>query len=412
MSNLVHKIKDAVTSDKKHEEPTGTHGHHDNRAANAADPRIDSDRDGRANPAGPNTTGTAGGFSSGTTGTHGSSGLTGTTGTHGTSAGVGGLDNRGLGGPATRTDGPHGSNLANKADPRVDSDRDHSRNLGANPSGTASTGNYTSTTGTHGSSGLAGTTGTHGTSGLTGSTGTHGTHGTSGLTGSTGTHGTHGTSGLTGSTGTSGLTGTTGTHGTAGGINTVDNRGLGGPATRTDGPHGSNLANKADPRVDSDRDHSRNLGANPSGTASTGNYTSTTGTHGSSGLAGTTGTHGSSGLTGTHGTHGTHGTTTGSALGSGPGPAANTAGPHKSDLLNKADPRVDSNLDGSKTVGQDKTFTQSNNTLQGKDPTDAAQVPPSVLRKSIGDPEIAHKDAQHARDARHSVSHQEEHRGL
>jgi len=226
MSNLVHKIKDAVTSDKKHEEPTGTHGHHDNRAANAADPRIDSDRDGRANPTGPNTTGTAGGFSSGTTGAHGSSGLTGTTGTTGTSAGVGGLDNRGLGGPATRTDGPHGSNMVNKADPRVDSDRDHSRNMGANPSGTASTGNYTSTTGTHGSSGLAGTTGTHGSSGLTGTTGTHGT-------------------------------------------------------------------------------------------------------------------------------------TTGSVLGSGPGPAANTAGPHKSDMLNKADPRVDSNLDGSKTVGQDKTFTQS-----------------------------------------------------
>jgi hypothetical protein len=27
--------------------------------------------------------------------------------------------------------------------------------------------------------------------------------------------------------------------------------------------------------------------------------------------------------------------------------------------LNKADPRVDSNLDGSKTVGKEKTFDQS-----------------------------------------------------
>jgi hypothetical protein len=80
-------------------------------------------------------------------------------------------------------------------------------------------------------------------------------------------------------------------------------------------------------------------------------------------------------------------------------------------LLNKADPRVDSNLDGSKTVGGDKTFAQSNS-LQGKDPTDAAQVPPSVLRKSIGEPELAHDDPAHGRSERHSVSHQETHRGL
>jgi hypothetical protein len=36
------------------------------------------------------------------------------------------------------------------------------------------------------------------------------------------------------------------------------------------------------------------------------------------------------------------------------GPAPNTAGPHKSDLLNKLDPRVDSDLDGSKTIGGKK----------------------------------------------------------
>ena len=48
------------------------------------------------------------------------------------------------------------------------------------------------------------------------------------------------------------------------------------------------------------------------------------------------------------------------AMGSGAmgstGPGQNTAGPHKSDMMNKADPRVDSDLDNSKTVGGDKTF--------------------------------------------------------
>ncbi|KAI9655730.1 MAG: hypothetical protein M1821_005165 [Bathelium mastoideum] len=50
-----------------------------------------------------------------------------------------------------------------------------------------------------------------------------------------------------------------------------------------------------------------------------------------------------------------NGTLTGSATDL-PGPAPNTAGPHKSDLLNKLDPRVDSDRDASKTVGGDKTI--------------------------------------------------------
>lgn len=43
-----------------------------------------------------------------------------------------------------------------------------------------------------------------------------------------------------------------------------------------------------------------------------------------------------------------HDNTTGSSIGTGlgpsDGPAPNTAGPHKSDMLNKLDPRVDSDL--------------------------------------------------------------------
>jgi hypothetical protein len=140
-------------------------------------------------------------------------------------------------------------------------------------------------------------------SGLTG----HNTTG-SGLTG----HNTTG-SGLTGHNTTgSGLTGhnttgsgLTGTHGSSG-------------YSDPSGPHDSRLGNQADPRVDSDR------------------Y---------GGQGNTYGTTQGSGLTGTN--HPGH---------VGNDKANKTAGPHGSDLLNKLDPRVDSNLDGSKTTGGDRTY--------------------------------------------------------
>jgi hypothetical protein len=47
--------------------------------------------------------------------------------------------------------------------------------------------------------------------------------------------------------------------------------------------------------------------------------------------------------------------TMGSAT-AGSGDANKTAGPHNSNLMNKLDPRVDSDRDGSKTVGGNKTF--------------------------------------------------------
>lgn len=47
-----------------------------------------------------------------------------------------------------------------------------------------------------------------------------------------------------------------------------------------------------------------------------------------------------------------------------------------------------------------------------KDPTDAAQVPPSVLRQHVGGIAVHHNDPNHDRERRHSVSHQEQHRGL
>lgn len=249
MSNIVNKVKEVVTGQpsEPHTSTTGTH--------------------------------------TGTTGTH-------TAGTHHTGA--------------THTAGPHSSDMANKLDPRVDSDLDGSKTVGG------AGGGYGSGMGTHGTG--------------------MGTHGT-GL-------GTH--------TGHTGTTGMTGSHHTG--------------ATHTAGPHSSDMANKLDPRVDSDRDGSKTVG----GTTGTG----MTGTHGTHGTHATHGTH----TTGTHGTH--------TAGGSGPGPAPHTAGPHKSDLLNKLDPRVDSDLDGSKTLGPDKTYSGSGHAVHHTvDTHDAAQVPPSQFGK-------------------------------
>ncbi|CAM1501125.1 Fc.00g102870.m01.CDS01 [Cosmosporella sp. VM-42] len=452
MSSLVNKVKDALSSDNKTtSQPEGTSGPHNTRTANAADPRVDSDRDHRAghNLAGQGNYTTGGNYTA-TGGNHSALGGSHST-TTGGQYGAGG-DSRAFGtdGPASKTDGPHNSNLLNKADPRVDSDRDHSRNMGANPQGTSGTGSY-NVSDTTGSGGAffnggrnQGTTGALSSETYAGNQATH--------TGGLGTTGTHHQTGTHHNTGNQFGTIGTGTHTTSSGL----------PEGST-GPHNSRIANAADPRVDSDRDGSRNLpGGNQSthttgGLAGTGGHhtsgnqfgTTGTGTHHtttSSGLhEGTTGPHNSRvanavdprvdsdrdnsrnlGTTGgTHtsahtGTHtGTH--TTGSHAGTGAygttggtGPAPNTAGPHKSDMLNKLDPRVDSNLDGSKTVGRDQTFSQSSGTgsMAQKDPTDAAQVPPSVLQKHVGAPTVEHGDVAHDRARRHSVSHQEQHRGL
>ncbi|KAH6985911.1 hypothetical protein BKA56DRAFT_670136 [Ilyonectria sp. MPI-CAGE-AT-0026] len=377
MSSLVNKVKEALHSDKS-SEPEGTHGHHNTRAANAADPRIDSDRDHRA--------------------AHNLSGNTQTgSGNYATGGATHGTDSRPFGttdGPATKTDGPHNSNLLNKADPRVDSDRDHSRNMGANPHGTSGTGAYNASENTR-TGGLGGNNISENTrsSALGGSN--MGTHESSALGGSN--VGTHESSALGGNNMRS--------ENTAGYSSGLPEGSV--------GPHSSRVANAADPRVDSDMDNSRNMGAHSG--AHTGTHT---GAHTGSGAFGSsTATHGTSTHTGGLGSS-THAqdnlNKTSGAYGSGPAP--NTVGPHKSDMMNKIDPRVDSNLDGSKTYGGDKTFERSNNTSTHahahRDPTDAAQVPPSVMQQHIGKPTVAHDDHSHDRARRHSVSHQEDHRGL
>jgi len=101
MSSIVNKIKEAVHSDKSSSSHSGTaegvHGPHSSRAANAADPRVDSDMDHRAAP-----------------GAHGPGPEYSTTDnyTHGTGATSG----AGFGtGPAPNTAGPHKSDMLNKA---------------------------------------------------------------------------------------------------------------------------------------------------------------------------------------------------------------------------------------------------------------------------------------------------------
>ncbi|CAI7578160.1 unnamed protein product [Penicillium discolor] len=227
--------------------------------------------------------------------------------------------------------GPHSSNLANKLDPRVDSDKDNrAAHTDAAGAGLGTSHDATTATGTHGTHGTTHGA-TQGTSGVTATgagtgTGLGSTHGTT----TTGTHGsalgsgtTHGTSDVTG-TGA----GLGSTHGTTGSTNV--------------GPHSSNIANKLDPRVDSDRDNrARHEGLTG---ASTG-----------AGLGSTHGTsHGTSGVTGTGaGLGSTHGTTTAtgphsSTLGTGTTHSttgSTNAGPHSSNIANKADPRVDSDRD-------------------------------------------------------------------
>jgi len=344
---------------------THTAGPHNSDALNKADPRVDSDRDGRA--AHHNTIGST---------THGTTHMGSTAGTHGVQHGTGafapsayGTQSTGPGsalGHGTSTNaGPHDSNAANKLDPRVDSDRDgraHHGTTGAMGAMGSNT-HHNTTTDNHGphNSKMANKLDPRVDSDRdhradpTSHTGTHNTQHTAGPHNSDALNKAdprvdsdrdgrahHGTTGVMGSN----------TH-----HNTTDN----------DGPHNSKMANKADPRVDSDRDHR----ANP--THGTDHHTNqhvssmvdgpTVGSHAPPKDLGAHGTHGNTTHTGAgnHGSNTTHGPgglnkhsgATGTNL---PGPAPNTAGPHKSDILNKLDPRVDSDRDGSKTIGSEPKY--------------------------------------------------------
>jgi len=184
-------------------------------------------------------------------------------------------------------------------------------------------------------------------------------HNTSGTTTGTGGfasdhHGTGVSTGL----GTSGTHGST-THGTGLGSSTTGTHGTTTHGSDPTGPHNSHLMNKADPRVDSDRLGTAGNTAGAGGHGAGQYAPGTTGTHGTTHSSDPTGPHnshlmnkadprvdsdrlGTAGNTagaGGHGagqyapgTTGTHGTTYGS----------DPTGPHNSHMMNQADPRVDS----------------------------------------------------------------------
>lgn len=245
-------------------------------------------------------------------------------------------------GNQTVTGAPHASHTANVIDPTIDS------------TGTTGTGHQTTASGTHNSKLLNKLDPTVNTSNA--ATGTADPYATTGHHATTGgPHNSNIANRLDPTVNTSHTT-------TTGGL------GATGHHTTTGGPHNSTIANRLDPTVNTS--HATTTG----GSDATGHVHHHTdhhaGTHGKTGLTGnstTTGGYSNQGLaTGGHhtsGTHGHHAGSTGHTAGviggnNLPGPAANTAGPHKSDLLNKVDPRVDSDLDGSTTVGGNKTYAQ------------------------------------------------------
>jgi len=368
MSGIIHKVKDAVTHHGDHSKSTDHHqtgtdtntydstqssnrGPHDSNVANTADPRVDSDRSTQLG---------GGAYNQSTSSNY----------------------------------GPHDTNTANAVDPRIDSDRDGRASYGSTgPAGSTPAYGSTGSTGfaptTHSStqplSTGAGSTGAYGTTGTTGSTGTYGNTGTTGTTGAYGTtgsttgdaldssrstnHGHHDSNVVNkadpridsdrdgrasyGSTGAAGTTGTTGTTGAYGSVPSTNSAAT-GPASSTAGPHSSNVANEADPRVDSDQSKAKKeyIAGEYSGVD---RFDKDVHKGSIAGGNQVIGLHGSKGPTTTKNFDQSQHE---SAAGSSYNTSGSTAGPHKSDTLNKLDPRVDSDLDGSKTVGSNQTDAQ------------------------------------------------------
>jgi hypothetical protein len=305
-----------------------TAGPHSSDMANKADPRVDSDRDGRRGYDSSNTSGSG-------------QGLTGRV-----------AEMTGLGGGssgASRTAGPHSSDLANKADPRVDSDQDGRRGYdSSNTSGSGQglTGRVAEMTGLGGSSGASRTAGPH-SSDLANKADPRVDSDQDGRRGYDSSNTSGSGQGLAGRVaGMTGLGGSSGTSSTA-------------------GPHSSDLANKVDPRVDSDQDGRRGYGSSNtsgSGQGLAGRGNTTEGYGHAEDIV-----HGGDHYTRTAnkldphvaGSGPTEGLASGTGLSlgstSGTGHSQGTTEPHKSSLLNKVDPRVRSDNDGSNTYGGNQT---------------------------------------------------------
>lgn len=344
---------------------------------------------------------------------------------------------------STTTSGPHTSDLANKADPRVDSDRDGSRGLGTSTGYGSGTGASVGTAhqGDLSRSGLDATTGERLPRGYGEESWTHdhlhhgheyvgdpcaneppapgAVHFTPGphsldTTNRLDPHVSGGDIGAPSST-TSGSTSHTGHHHHPG-RDAVAGAGLGAAGagayegdrhipssmttqqgTTTAGPHGSDMMNKMDPRVDSDLSRERVTTTAPgmTGTGSTSTTELSTGREHHLGRDAALGGAGAAAVyegQKHHGHHVPEGTTasgysnpyppssTGTGVGSGPmsstagatgtsdgygSSAGITAGPHSSNLANKADPLVESDLDGRGGIGTSTGTTDP--TSIGKD---------------------------------------------
>ncbi|KAL8771010.1 MAG: hypothetical protein Q9209_003429 [Squamulea sp. 1 TL-2023] len=279
-------------------------GPHSSALANKADPRVDSDLDGSKGLGGRDTTGTTAGLT-------GSSLPDRTAGNQGNTADTGRsfpLDGASSG---TSTSGPHSSDLANKADPRVDSDRDGSRAVGTTSGLGSATGAMPSSShqGDLSRSGLGDAPGSQAGVGTGAATGVPLPKGY-GAESWTHDHGKHG-------------------HEYAG--DPCENEPPAPGAVHfTSGPHSLDTTNRLDPHVGGGAagglEHTTVDSTPHTGDRHTGSGDLATGIG-----MGTTGdgSYESSRVT-------PSATTTQSA--------GTTAGPHKSDLLNKADPRVDSDL--------------------------------------------------------------------
>ncbi|CAG7924464.1 unnamed protein product [Penicillium olsonii] len=321
---------------------SSNHGPHDSNIANTADPRVDSDRSK---------------YGTGSTG-HSSTGHS-TTGALGAGAGLGaaGAAAGAHGANHSSNHGPHDSNIANTADPRVDSDRS---TFGTGSSG-LNTGSHTASVGSGGLGGShTGSTG-YGSNPLSGTHdssrssnyGPHDSnvgnavdprvdsdldnrHSSTGTGLNTGSHvGSH-----SGSTSYGSATPLTGAGNSANAQESA--------RSTNHGPHDSNVANKLDPRVDSDNSKGYDFNKDVRQGSLAGQAEMMHLSH-SSGPDTTTRTFEEAHETGAAGTK---------APGHGAGSSYNqgrtshsTAGPHDSNLANKADPRVDSDRDGSNTVG-------------------------------------------------------------
>ncbi len=143
MSSIINKVKDAIHKGTSSSAPEGTHRPHSSRIANTLDPRVHSDKD-NSKTVGSNTntqsgTGITGGNFSPGLGTS-SEGAYDPQGSKLANAADPRIDSdrdnsKTVGGElgsgtSEGTYGPHGNRVANAVDPRADSDQDRSKTIG------------------------------------------------------------------------------------------------------------------------------------------------------------------------------------------------------------------------------------------------------------------------------------------